>query len=89
MVTGAKYHHVIRKRNTAHCKFLGPSIQLPDTFFKDARATRKPMYSWVIDDVDMLRRAQDQSVYAATSTCPLTLRRLLKTEMASRTRVTL
>ena len=82
-MTGAKYHHVVSRRNTAHCKFLGPSIWLPDAFFKDARASRKPMYSWVIDDVDMLRRGQDQGVQAAISNRPLTLLRLLKSEIAS------
>lgn len=82
IMTGVS-HHVVTWRHTAHCKFLGPSIWLPDAFFKDARATRKAMYSWVIDDVAMLRRGQDQGAHAAISNRPLTLQRLLKSEIAT------
>ena len=83
IITGVSYHHVVTRRNTAQCMFLGPSIWLPDDFFRDARATRKPMYSWVIDDIDTLRRAGDQGVHAAISNRPIILERMLDSEMAS------
>ena len=77
IATGKALQPILDQQGTSHCTSLGPSIQLPDSFYAAASALNKPIYAWVVDDVTTVQRALTFRLDAVISNIPLTLQAVL------------